>query len=206
MKILALELSTARGSIAWSDQDCVEKEWPNDRKNSGLFFESLETMMKTYGPPDVIVVGLGPGSYAGVRIAISVAIGLQTACSARLIGLPSICALPCEAPNYYAIGDARRQTFFLARIEDRSLMHEPELCSEAELRTRLEDRDSLAVLSSDKLPQFNNVRSAYPTAAQLARLAQDENRSFLGLPLQPMYLREPHITMSKKAIPFVVRA
>ena len=206
MKILALELSTARGSIAWRDKDCIEKDWPNDRKNSGPFFESLETMVKTYGAPDVIVVGLGPGSYAGVRIAISAAIGLQTAGHARLVGLPSICALPCEARNYYAIGDARRQTFFLARIEDRTLAHELELCSEAELRTRLADRDSLAVLSSDQLPQFDNVRSAYPTAAQLAQLAQDENRSFLWPPLQPMYLREPHITMPKKAIPSVARA
>ncbi len=203
MKILALELSTARGSVAWRDKDCIEKDWPNDRKNSGPFFESLETMVKTYGAPDVIVVGLGPGSYAGVRIAISAAIGLRAMGRVRLVGLPSICALPCEVPNYYAIGDARRQTFFLARIENRSLAHEPELWSEEEMRTRLADRDSLPVLSSDDLPQFDRVRSAYPTAALLAGLAQDENRRFLRPPLQPMYLREPHITMPKKLIPSV---
>src|SRR5436853_6806771 len=77
MKILALELSTARGSIAWVGQDESFCEWPNDRKNSGPFFETLAAVQKQFGAPETIIVGLGPGSYAGVRIAISAAIGLS---------------------------------------------------------------------------------------------------------------------------------
>jgi len=50
MKILALELSTARGSLAWLNTcesayvsqieniDLVVRKWPNDRKNSSAFF------------------------------------------------------------------------------------------------------------------------------------------------------------------------
>jgi tRNA threonylcarbamoyladenosine biosynthesis protein TsaB len=199
MKILALELSTARGSVAWDDEECLEQEWPNDRKNSGPLFEKLKAIMQTHGCPEVIVVGLGPGSYAGVRIAISAAIGLEAACGARLVGLPSICALPCESP-YLAIGDARRQAFFLARIEDSCLVQVPELLSEEELRERLEDVDSWPVLSSDTLPQFSNVRLVFPSAARLARLTRNANSSFSIPPLQPMYLREPHITMPKPMI------
>lgn len=198
MKILALELSTARGSVAWDDGEGVEQEWPNDRKNSGPFFTSLQGMMAKYGAPEMIVVGLGPGSYAGVRIAISAAIGLQAACRARLVGLPSICAMECESPDYDVIGDARRQAFFLARIEHGSLLQEPLLLSEAELRTELDVRAALPVFSSDHLPQFSHVRSAFPSAVCLARLARDANRSFSLPPLQPMYLREPHITMPRK--------
>src|SRR5438552_10691230 len=113
MKILALELSSARGSVALLDGDKIEfsREWPNDRKNSGPFFEHLAEMWKQFGKPDRIVVGLGPGSYAGIRIAISAAIGLQAACNAQLVGLPSICAIECEANEYCVIGDARRQSF-----------------------------------------------------------------------------------------------
>src|SRR5437667_10229867 len=79
MKILALELSSASGSIALRNADTEEffREWPNDRKNSGPFFEYLAEMQKQFGKPDTIVVGLGPGSYAGTRIAISAAIGLS---------------------------------------------------------------------------------------------------------------------------------
>src|SRR5229473_1035916 len=124
MKILALELSSARGSIAILDSGertrprvqrsapsptdlLFSRDWPNDRKNSGPFFEYLAEVQKEFGKPGTIVVGLGPGSYAGTRIAISAAIGLQAASRARLIGFPSICALECEANEYCVIGDAR---------------------------------------------------------------------------------------------------
>src|SRR5438270_6159320 len=81
MKTLALELSSARGSIALFDGDKEEffREWPNDRKNSGPFFESLVGVQKEFGKPGTIIVGLGPGSYAGTRIGISAAIGLSMA-------------------------------------------------------------------------------------------------------------------------------
>src|SRR5439155_15494621 len=97
MKILALELSSARGSVAlFNDGNVVFfREWQNDRKNSGPFFEYLTEVQKQFGKPDTIVVGLGPGSYAGTRIAVSAAIGLQAASRARLIGFASICAIQC---------------------------------------------------------------------------------------------------------------
>ena len=138
MKILALELSSARGSLAlFKDGDAgFFREWPNDRKNSGPFFEYLAEVRKQFGRPDTIIVGLGPGSYAGTRIAISAAIGLQAASNARLIGFPSICAIQYDAPEYCVIGDARRQTFFFARIRDNNLAEGPTLMSEAELREK----------------------------------------------------------------------
>src|SRR5207302_6983069 len=106
MKILALELSSARGSVARLNADKLEyfREWPNDRKNSGPFFEYLVEVQKQFGKPDTIVVGLGPGSYAGTRIAISAAIGLQAASQSRLFGFPSICAMECDAPEFCVIG------------------------------------------------------------------------------------------------------
>ena len=199
MKILALELSTTRGSLAWQEEDrVVEKNWPNNRKHSGSFFENLEAMTSEFGLPMVIVVGLGPGSYAGVRIAISAAIGLQCASSARLIGAPSICAMEGEAPSYYAIGDARRESFFFARIENNRLPGEPELLSEAELKSRLASMHDVPVFSSDPLPQFPGVQSRFPSAARLALLATDQNQRFALPPLEPMYLREPHITVPRK--------
>ena len=86
MKILALELSTPHGSLAWQDGEIeFEREWPNDRKNSAAFFENLQAARRKFGAPEKIIVGLGPGSYAGTRIAISAAIGMQLCCDARLI-------------------------------------------------------------------------------------------------------------------------
>jgi tRNA threonylcarbamoyladenosine biosynthesis protein TsaB len=201
MKILALELSSARGSIALLNGGKLEfnREWPNDRKNSAAFFEHLREVQKQFGKPDTIIVGLGPGSYAGTRIAISAAIGLQVASQARLIGLPSICAIECDAPEYCVIGDARRNSFFYARVCDRNLAEGPTLMSEAELREKLAKLDrNMSILTTEKLPQFDRAELRYPAARMLAQLATDSKRKFAQPPLEPMYLREPHITIPKK--------
>src|SRR5205809_8075309 len=150
MKILALELSTARGSLAWLDANVeLAQEWANDRKNSGAFFENLDHVTKQFGAPEAIVVGLGPGSYAGTRIAISAAIGLQVSSPARLIGFPSICAMECDGQEYCVIGDARRKSFFFARICAHELVEGPSLHSEGELKSKL------AVLEDD-VPLFGS--------------------------------------------------
>src|SRR5207247_11398987 len=163
MRILALELSTARGSLAWLDGEVEDRhEWPNDRKNSSTFFENLNAITKKFGGPDTIIVGLGPGSYAGTRIAISVAIGLQLSSGARLTGLPSICAIECDAREYCAIGDARRKSFFVAHIRGHELVDGPTLFAQSELQAKLESVEpAIPILYSEPLPKFDRAVSRY---------------------------------------------
>jgi tRNA threonylcarbamoyladenosine biosynthesis protein TsaB len=200
MKILALELSTARGSLAWLDEDDTDltRAWPTDRRNSAAFFENLGAITEKFGAPDTIIVGLGPGSYAGTRIAISAAIGLQVSSGAHLIGFPSICAMQCDAHEYWVIGDARRKSFFFARIHANNLIEAPTLFSEAELKPKLNAVEiAMPVFTSDSLPQFERPVVRFPSALVLARLAREPQLSFSLPPLEPIYLREPHITMPK---------
>jgi tRNA threonylcarbamoyladenosine biosynthesis protein TsaB len=221
MKILALELSTPRGNLAWlnskerparaptparegarapQNRDADFREWPNDRKNSAVFFENLNVVTNKFGLPDVIVVGLGPGSYAGTRIAVSAAIGLQSASGARLIGFPSICAIEGAEADYCVIGDARRKSFFFARISGNELTEGPDLFSEEALKSKLASlRNDPPIFCSESLSQFSQAMVRYPSAQLLARLAQDPNRIFNMPPLEPMYLREPHVTIPKIA-------
>jgi tRNA threonylcarbamoyladenosine biosynthesis protein TsaB len=204
MKALALELSTARGSLAWlsGGGDPIVRQWSNDRKHSGPFFENLVAVQKQFGPPDTIIVGLGPGSYAGVRITISAAIGLQTSSHAHLVGFPSICAMECEAKEYCVIGDARRRSFFFDRIRANELMEGPILFIESELRDKLDTFDrNMPILASEELSQFERVLVRYPSAAILLQIARDPERRFVLPPLEPMYLREPHITIPRTNLP-----
>src|SRR5437870_12817143 len=113
MKILALELSTSRGGLVWlADNVEVPCEWSNDRKNSARLFENLNAVTKKLGGPETFIVGLGPGSYAGTRLAISAAIGLQVSSGARLIRFPSVCAFECDALEYCSLVYPRWQFFF----------------------------------------------------------------------------------------------
>ena len=199
MKILALELSTLRGSLAWLDGEIeFKREWPNDRKNSAPFFQNIQTVRRKFGAPETIAVGLGPGSYAGTRIAISAAIGIQLSSYARLIGCPSICAMECDAEEYCVIGDARRKSYFFASILKNEVIEGPALFSELELKAKLESLDpATPVFSSESIPQFHRAVICFPSALILARLAKKLRRSFFLPPLEPVYLREPHITIPK---------
>jgi tRNA threonylcarbamoyladenosine biosynthesis protein TsaB len=199
VKILALELSTACGSLAWLDGRLEHaREWPNDRKNSAAFFENLEAATKKFGAPETIIVGLGPGSYAGTRIAISAAIGLQFSFGTRLIGFQSICAIECDVDEYCVIGDARRKSFFLARVLGRELIEGPTLYSDPEMKEKIDQVEStIPIFSSESLPQFKRAVVRYPSALVLARVAREPRRSFFLPPLEPIYLREPHITIPR---------
>src|SRR6059036_3967882 len=125
-------------------------------KNSAAFFENLSVATKKFGPPEIIVVGLGPGSYAGTRIAISAAIGLQVSSRARLIGFPSICAM--ESAQYCVIGDARRKTFFFARVRANEFVEGPTLFTEEELKSKLATTEAdMPIFCPESLPQFPNA-------------------------------------------------
>ena len=202
MKILALELSSRRGSIArWDDgEEQFVVEFANDRKHSGAFFENLERVTQAFAPAELIAVGTGPGSYAGVRIAIAAAIGLQAATGAELIGIPSICAIPTDAVSYCVIGDARRETFYYARIEKGKCAAGPTLCDAAELRARIA-ATTTPIYSTEPLPMFERAEVIPPSAAVLALLAGQGLSEHSTAPVEPIYLREPHITVSKQPPP-----
>jgi len=197
MSVLALELSSPVGSIAFCGANGapVFKGFPADRKDSGLFYENLQSTLVAAEKPDVIVVGLGPGSYAGVRIAIATALGLKAATGASLIGLPSICAL--ARPEYVIVGDARRNSFFFAHIVGGRCVEGPTLGTEEQTAAKLQESSELPRISTQSLPQFVDIIVEHPSALRLAELTremeiEDSNE------LEPIYLRAPYITVAKK--------
>jgi tRNA threonylcarbamoyladenosine biosynthesis protein TsaB len=200
MKTLAFELSSGQGSIALIEngEALFERSFANDRKDSGAFFENVELCLQQVGAPGEIVVGLGPGSYAGVRIAIASAIGLRTAVGAKLGGIASICALDVEERDYCVIGDARRQSFYLARVSAGRLIEGPTLRTAHDLQTKITEA-TMPVYSSENLPQFPQAKLAYPVARRLAELAPVQSAEIDDTrPLEPIYLRGPHITTPKE--------
>ena len=72
---------------------------------------------------DVLAVGLGPGSYTGIRAAISIAQGWQLARGVKLLGVSSAECLAAQARAEKILGrvnvviDAQRNEFYLATYE-----------------------------------------------------------------------------------------
>jgi tRNA threonylcarbamoyladenosine biosynthesis protein TsaB len=201
MNVLGFDLSTRQGSIALMSSPAhapgtilAKCEWRNDRRNSAAFFRALNEIIKTHGSPRMIVVGIGPGSYTGTRIAISAAIGLHLTTEARVVGFPSICAM-LSVRDFAVIGDAKRASFFFGRITQHRIAGEIELLSESEMSQRI-SRTTVPICTADDLPQFDRAQLRFPRAELLCHLILT-HEDLARMPLEPIYLRAPHITSPK---------
>jgi len=210
--ILAIETSTpdaglavfdaAKGEVVW------KREFTSDRAHNAAIFAPLDEALENYDV-DAVVVGTGPGSYSGVRVGIAVANGVSLARGVPCFGLPSLAALPTEdgVEDYRVIGDARRGEFFIVEVRGRELQGEADMMSAEELAERLRNGEKgLRVYTTEEsvVGRFDAAELLRPSAGELARLAaalDDESGPKLAeVPLEPMYLRAPHITMPKKKI------
>ena len=198
MNLLAIDTSTRQGSVALlaGDRVLLEENFLADRLHSSTLFAVLERARAQVSSIDRVAVGLGPGSYAGVRIAIAAGIGLHLGMGAQLLGLASVAALEVPEPAYLAIGDARRETFYFTDVEDGVCREGPLLATEPELRAHLAVT-SLPIYACAELPAFPEARLALPSAKRLAQLARQERGVLSRGDLEPIYLREPHITQPK---------
>ena len=198
---LAIDTSTPQGSVALFENGELRfsETCMAGRSHSSQLFSVLEKALQIAPRADQVAVGLGPGSYAGVRIAISAATGYAVATGAELIGIPSIVTL--DPGDYVALGDARRESYYFAVIRGGECAEGPLLVTNEELAVRLEWARSqgLPVFASDELAEAPGTVIRYPCAERLGRLAMKGKAVSARGMLEPIYLREPHITQPKKA-------
>ena len=199
MITLAIDTSTTHGSVAvFAYGEIVfEESFTADRSHSATLFPCLQRARACSQRIHQIAVGLGPGSYAGVRISIAAALGFELAMGAKLVGLPSIIALDTEAQEYLAIGDARRETFYFARVLNRACIDGPRLVSESQMRELLSIYPTQPCFTCAPLPQFPSALLLPPSASLLAKLAADGTGILATENLDPIYLREAQVTMPK---------
>ncbi len=188
MKSLLIENSTASGTVVISSGEgiLVRREF----SRSGELAAAIQQIFLEIGAPDEIVVGIGPGSYTGLRVASAMATGIQLALGCPAFGCPSVLGYPDA--SYHVVGDARLGTIFLASIHDRRVVGGPELLPAerfAALRPKLVDVPVFAVGPIPGCPELPIVR---PAAEYFIRCRE----SFVSS-LEPLYLKEPHITVSK---------
>lgn len=197
--VLAIETSTPHGSVALlrDGEVAFSARFIADRSHGSALIPPLEEVRGMVDALDIIAVGLGPGSYAGVRIAIATAMGLGLALGARLVGLPGVAALDVDAPRYIAVGDARRDTFYFTHVVDGACIEGPLLLGAREVAERVAALPGLPVFAPEPVAIFPQATVAFPDAVRLARLAAAGRGIVAEGALEPLYLREPHITQPK---------
>lgn len=214
--ILAMETSTARGSIAllgdrsgFGDErratsnppPVFHAEFSTGRGRGGEFFRALEAALAALadgGRLEAVVVGLGPGSYSGVRLAIAAATGLALARGAALRGRSSFEALGTDAPAFHVVGDARRGVFYYAAVRGGRCAEPPELLDRTAVLARVAAEPGWPLLASEGAEALGELPVAAvcpPEAAALLRGAGDLPEPAGAL--EPIYLRPPAVTLPK---------
>ena len=123
LRVLGIETSTTYLSLGWLEvsAEIVTRSAAHSaligRAHSELILEQLETFMAEQGAisADVIVVGVGPGSYTGVRVGVSLAPGLARGWNASEVGVPSLEAIAGQRDGLIAVTlDARKGMVYSA--------------------------------------------------------------------------------------------
>jgi tRNA threonylcarbamoyladenosine biosynthesis protein TsaB len=102
-----------------------EDEFPHGLQNAAMMIPRIDTLCKAQGwqPGDFeeIYVSVGPGSFTGLRIGVTLAKTLAMVTGARVVAVPSVRVLarnaPAEARNVIIVLDAKRGQIFTARFE-----------------------------------------------------------------------------------------
>lgn len=118
MNTLFIERSTADGSLALAKDGVVfaAKKLDGARVNGGAWAREVREFLGARRI-ERIVVGTGPGSFAGIRAALAFAQGYAIGSGCRVEGLPSPCAFaPAEGP-LAVVGDARRGMYWIALFD-----------------------------------------------------------------------------------------
>ena len=144
------------------------------------------------GEIEMIAVGLGPGSYTGVRAAIAIAQGWQLARGVRLLGVNSAECLAAQAQAEKMFGrvnvviDAQRNEFYLSGWEisaaERREVSPLKIVPAAEIEARK--------ATGEICVGPEQARILFPAAAMTARLAAGRTDFLAGEKLAPVYLRE----------------
>lgn len=71
-----------------------------------------------------MIVGIGPGSFAGIRSALAFAQGYALGRECEVLGLPSPCALARPGESIAVVGDARRGMCWVALLKGYTLLKE----------------------------------------------------------------------------------
>ncbi len=198
MRVVAFDCSTSRGTVAGTvDGEVVFREdFESPRGRGGRFFPVLAAAMAAVERPDRVAVGVGPGSYNGLRATVAAAAGLRLATQADLIGVESVRCLgvPAGVTEFVAVGDARGGSVFLARVRERRVVGEIELVRRADLGERLA---GMGVASVFAVGAFEDHAVRTPDAGVLAEIAAGEVG---GTEVVPVYLKGACVTVAKKKV------
>ena len=216
MITLALDTSTAVGSVALLRDDGALGERSFNRSLPGEnLFDAAQALLREnrLTPVDIelVAVGIGPGSFAGIRAGIAAAKGLTLPRARPIKAVGSFDALatrvlpemPRDCRQLCVLGDARRGEVYYAFYDATGVLTGD--CRIGTLESVAAGLQAPVWFVSSEMAKFGNglqvlcggfasvcATSRYPSAAVLGKIALDRFRCEGGRgdeQIEPIYLR-----------------
>lgn len=173
--LLALDTSNQYCSVAlqWDGRIQAQHEW-SEQKHSQMILPMVRALMGVqnadFADLDAIVVGIGPGGFTGVRLAVAVAQGLAFAAQKPVLAYSSLAAMALAGLRQTTVTqiviamDARMQQVYWAHYERREgeliTRVEPSLDDVAVFVDRLNLIDAPCVLVGNAIEAFDVIQQA----------------------------------------------
>jgi len=204
---LVMETSVPEATLvlAHGDEIKAEADFYSERSQEVDLYQPLQEVL-TYLPEreklSAVVIGTGPGSYNGARVGIASAQAIAQVHDCDVAGLCSFEGV--GKSDGWAVGDARRGSFFYLKIEDGRIQGEPVLLAETEFQEwiTLANGPFITFEEPARLKAEVVIEKRASTAAALLESwrarSESERAVLLQKEVAAFYLRPPHITKSKK--------
>ena len=212
---LALEFSTDRRSVAVVRGGKILSEAVQNLGRSTRVFSLIEEALAKSGVDrgeiGRIALGIGPGSYTGIRLAISVAQGWRLATGkiadstqdsadaldpVDVVAVSSfeVLAAQFDVP-VLLVSDAQRDEWAVARVEKRSCPEAPRLLTANEVKAL---SVGTRVIGAEVVALLGVGETYFPSAGSLGILGEKIRESVAPESLAPVYLR---VAAFVKALP-----
>jgi len=218
MITVAIDTSTARGAVALLREDALLAEEVFDRSRAGgNLFDALARLLAkcqlAVADIGLLAVGLGPGSFTGIRAGIAAAKGLalprhlpiKGVSSYDAVALAALGKMPRDCPQLCVLGDARREEIYFALYDGEGRRAKD--CRIATLEALADEVHHPIWFVGPEIERYKNDlvtllggfasiadEAVFPGAGAVGRLAfsrfrDDGNRGDENI--EPIYLRTP---------------
>ncbi|NQT32178.1 MAG: tRNA (adenosine(37)-N6)-threonylcarbamoyltransferase complex dimerization subunit type 1 TsaB [Candidatus Omnitrophica bacterium] len=221
MKTLAFDTSTKFLTVALFDSCAMKASFHKDAgiRHSEILVPTIKDLLEgvkwNVSDIDLIAVGLGPGSFTGLRIGIATVKGLAASLGCKVVGVPTMDAIiqnvPLEKKRIAPLIDARKEKVYTCiyergnRITDYLLVECDEFLDQLTEEVLFFGDGVIKYkekLDAHSLAMYDESIDWYPRATNIGLIGIEKSLSGVDSPetIDPLYLHEKecNITHQKK--------